>query len=117
MNPAGASMDRWTPEVACSEREERLLKLAGKSRKLFVFLRRHRHELFDEAFQQQLEGMYRQTGQGETPQPPALLCMALLLQGYLGVSDAEAVRLSATDRCWRVVLGTLEPDDDAPAFS
>lgn len=110
-------MDRWTPEVACSEREERLLKLAGKSRKLLVFLRRHRHELFDEAFQQELEGMYRQTGQGEAPQPPALLCMALLLQGYLQVSDAEAVRLSATDRCWRVVLGTLEPDDDAPAFS
>jgi len=43
--------------------------------------------------------------------------MALLLQGYLQVSDAEAVRLSATDRCWRVVLGTLVPDDDAPAFS
>jgi len=110
-------MDRWTPEVRCSEREERLLKLAGKSRKLFVFLRRHRHELFDAAFQEELEGMYRQTGQGEAPQPPALLCMALLLQGYLQVSDAEAVRLSATDRCWRVVLGTLEPDDDAPAFS
>jgi hypothetical protein len=110
-------MDRWTPEVRCSEREERLLKLAGKSRKLLVFLRRHRHELFDEAFQEELEGMYRQSGQGEAPQPPALLCMALLLQGYLQVSDAEAVRLSATDRCWRVVLGTLVPDDDAPAFS
>jgi hypothetical protein len=56
-------MDRWTPEVACGEREERLLKLAGKSRKLLVFLRRHRHELFDEGFQEELEGMYRQTGQ------------------------------------------------------
>ncbi len=83
-------MDRWTPEVGYSEREERLLKLAGKSRKLLVFLRRHRHELFDDAFQEELESMYRQTGQGEAPQPPALLCMALLLQGYLQVSDAEA---------------------------
>lgn len=43
--------------------------------------------------------------------------MALLLQGCLRVSDAEAVRLSETDRYWRMVLGTLEPDDDAPAFS
>jgi len=48
-------MDRWTPEVRCSEREERLLKLTGKSRKLFVFLRRHWHELFDAAFQEELE--------------------------------------------------------------
>lgn len=110
-------MKRWEPEVPCSEREVRLLKLAGKSRKLFVFLREHRHELFDDAFQVELEAMYRDSGQGAEPQPPALLCMALLLQGYLQVSDAEAVRLSATDRCWRMTLGTLEQDDDSPAFS
>lgn len=90
-------MTRWNPKVKCSERELRLLKLAGKSRKLFVFLREHRHELFDDAFQAELEGMYRQTGQGETPQPPALMCMGLLLQAYLQTSDAEAVRLSASD--------------------
>lgn len=110
-------MERWTPEVKCSEREERLLKLAGRSRKLFVFLREHRHELFAEAFQAELEGMYRDSGQGDEPQPPALLCMGVLLQAYLQVSDAEAVRLSATDRCWRLVLGTLAQDDDKPAFS
>jgi hypothetical protein len=45
------------------------------------------------------------------------MCIALLLQGYLQVSDAEAVRLSATDNCWRLVLGTLEEDGDKPAFS
>lgn len=32
-------MKRWIPRQKCSEREERLLKLAGRSRKLFVFLR------------------------------------------------------------------------------
>jgi len=42
--------------------------------------------------------MYRDSGQGEEPQPPALLCMAVLLQGYLQVSDAESVRLSAIDK-------------------
>lgn len=110
-------MKRWNPAVERSEREERLLKLAGKSRKLFVFLRTQRHELFDESFQSELESMYRDSGQGEEPQPPALMCMAMLLQGYMQVSDAEAVRLSATDLCWRVVLGTLGVRGDKPAFS
>ncbi|MBZ4331795.1 hypothetical protein [Corallococcus sp. AS-1-12] len=48
-------MERWNPAVEQSAREQSLLKLAGKSRKLFVFLREHRHELFDEAFQDELE--------------------------------------------------------------
>ena len=43
-------MERWTPEVKCSERETRLPRLASKSRKLFVFSREHRHEIFDQAF-------------------------------------------------------------------
>ena len=110
-------MERWKPTVECSEREERLLKIAGRSRKLFVFLREHRQEVFDDAFQNELEVMYRQTAQGETAQPPAMMCMGLLLQAYLQTSDAEAVRLSTTDRCWRLVLGTLDADEDQPAFS
>jgi len=110
-------MKRWSPTISCSEREERLLKLAGRSRKLLVFLRKHRHEIFDEGFQDELESMYRATGQGAEPQPPALLCMAILLQGYLQVSDAEAVRLSGTDNCWRLVLGTIKEKGDKPAFS
>jgi hypothetical protein len=110
-------MERWKPAIAKSQREQRLLSLAGKSRKLFVFLREHRHELFDEAFQNELEQMYRQTGQGQMPRPPAMMCMGLLLQAYLQTSDAEAVRLSATDRCWQVVLGTLEDEEGQPAFS
>ncbi|QDE70248.1 MULTISPECIES: hypothetical protein [Myxococcus] len=36
-------MERWEPAVEQSAREQRLLKLAGKSRRLFVFLREHRH--------------------------------------------------------------------------
>ena len=110
-------MERWQPAARVTEAEKRLMKIAWRSRKLFVFLREHRHELFDAAFQDELEGMYRQTGQGEEPRPPALMCMALLVQGYMQVSDAEAVRLSASDRCWRMVLGTLAEDEDEPAFS
>ncbi len=58
-------MERWNPKVECSPREQRLLKLAGRSRRLFVFLREHRHELFDVAFQSELEAMYRRTGEGQ----------------------------------------------------
>ncbi|WP_164003079.1 IS1182 family transposase [Pyxidicoccus caerfyrddinensis] len=110
-------MERWKPAVEQSAREQRLLKLAGKSRKLFVFLREHRHELFDEAFQNELEAMYRQTGQGQEPQPPAMMCMALLVQAYTQASDAEAVCLSGTDSRWRMVLDRLGADEDEPAFS
>lgn len=110
-------MEHWKPAVACSPLEERLLKLAGRSRKLLVFLRLHRHELFDAAFQDELEGMYRDSGQGKAPEPPALLCMAVLLQAYLQVSDAEAVRLSASDRCWQMLLGTLGTEEVEPAIS
>ncbi len=110
-------MDRWKPTVVVSAREQRLLKLAGKSRKLFVFLREHRHELFDDAFQTELEAMYRQTGQGQAPQPPALMCMALLLQAYTQTSDAEAVCASAADSRWRMVLDRLGAEEDEPAFS
>ena len=33
------------------------------------------------------------------------------------VPDAAAVRLSARDKCWRMVLGTLKEKGDKPAFS
>jgi hypothetical protein len=61
-----------------------LLQRLEKKRKLFGFLRRHREELFDEAFQAELESMYRDTGAGKDPVAPALLAMATLLQGYDG---------------------------------
>ncbi len=49
----------------------------------------HRHEIFDDDFQAELESTYRDTGAGSEPVPPAQLAMALLLQGYLGLSDAD----------------------------
>ena len=84
-------MERWNPPVRLSPQEKLLLKRLKRVRALFGFLRMHRHELFDDEFQERLEAMYRVTGAGAPPHPPALLCMVVLLQGYLGVSDAEAV--------------------------
>jgi hypothetical protein len=105
-------MERWKPPVALSPQEKLLMKRLTRVRKLFGFLRERRHELFDDTFQAQLEGMYRDTGAGDLPHPPALLCMVSLLQGYVGASDAEAVELSLVDLRWQMVLdclGVAEP--------
>ena len=64
-------MQRWTPPVALSPQEKMLMKRLTRVRALFGFLRQHRHELFDDTFQDQLEGMYRVTGAGEEPLVPA----------------------------------------------
>jgi len=106
---------RWTPPGPLSKQEERLMRRLGKVRALFAFFRTHRGELFDDSFQEQLAGMYRQTGAGEEAVPPALLCMAILLQGYVGASDAEAVELTVVDLRWQMVLGCLGADE--PAFA
>jgi Transposase DDE domain/Transposase domain (DUF772) len=107
-------MERWNPPQPLSRRESLIMKRLQRTRKLFSFLRTHRHELFDDAFQEELEAMYRHTGAGEEPVPPALLCMALLLQAYLGTSDAEAVELTILDLRWQMVLGRLGAEE--PAF-
>jgi hypothetical protein len=100
-------MDRWSPPVELTKQEQMLMKRLTRVRALFGFLRKHRHELFDDAFQAQLEEMYRGTGAGEEPHPPALLCMVILLQGYVGASDAEAVELALVDLRWQMVLDCL----------
>lgn len=100
-------MERWSPPVELSPQEKMLMKRLTRVRTLFAFLRQRRHELFDEAFQEQLESMYRATGAGDPPHPPALLCMVVLLQGYVGASDAEAVELSLVDLRWQMVLNCM----------
>ena len=105
-------MDRWRPKGAVTKGEEFILKRLEKKRKLFGFLRRHRHEIFDDGFQAELETMYRDTGAGSDPVPPALMAMALILQGYLGMSDADAVDATVFDLRWQLVLdrqGEMEP--------
>ena len=83
-----AGMERWHPKREATRQEQFILKSLETKRKLFGFLCRHRHELFNEAFQAELESMYRTIGAGSEPVPPAQLAMALLLQGYLGLSDS-----------------------------
>ena len=83
--------------------------------RLYAFLRRHRHELLDEAFQRELLGMYAQEKYGAPPVPPAMLALATLLQAYEKRSDASAVEQTVFDRRWQMVLDCH--DADGPAFS
>jgi hypothetical protein len=108
-------MDRWHPRIKPTAQEKTLLKRLTRVRALFGFLRLHRHELFDDEFQEQLEAAYRDTGAGAPPHPPALLCMVTLLQGYVGASDAEAVELAVVDLRWQMVLDCM--GCETPPFS
>ena len=106
---------RWQPAVAPTRQEQFLLKRLDRVRKLLGFLRLHRHELFDEAFQEELASMYRTTGAGKDALPPAMMAMAMLVQGYLGISDAEMVELTVVDLRVQMVLGCLGAE--TPPFS
>jgi transposase len=86
-----------------------------KRAKLFVFLRRHRHELFDDAFQTELAGIYKDSPFGQPPVPPAQLALATILQAYTGVSDDEVIEATIMDRRWQLVLACL--DVEHPPFS
>lgn len=106
---------RWSPPVALSALEERICGRLKRTGRLFAFLRRHRHELFDEAFQDELAAMYSDKPRGSRPRPPALLAMVTLLQAYEQKSDAAAVEESVFDRRWQMVLDGL--DAETPLFS
>ena len=108
-------MERWSPKIELTKQEQMMMKRLTRVRALFGFLRTHRHELFDDAFQNELEEMYRDNGAGDEPTPPAMLCMVVLLQGYVGASDAEAVELAVMDLRWQMVLDCLGAE--TPPFS
>ncbi len=104
----------WRPPIELSATEQTIIKRIRRA-KLFVFLRQHRHEVFDEAFQQALASLYQESQRGQPPVPPALLAMATILQAYIGVSDDEVIEASTMDRRWQLVLDCN--DTQEPPFS
>lgn len=106
------AIERWSPSEIVSRQEKFILGRLKRNGKLYAFLRQQRHRLFDDAFQQELDTMYRDTGAGKDANPPALMAMVVLLQSYAGASDATAVELSLLDLRWQMVLdclGAVEP--------
>lgn len=105
--PSVESLYHWNVPVALSDEEEAICKRLQRTGKLFVFLRRQRAQLFDEAFERELSAMYAAYPRGKAPVPPALLAMVTLLQAYEQTSDARAVEDAVFDRRWQMVLGCL----------
>src|SRR5260370_5772836 len=99
----------WQPPIDFSEQEEQIVKKIRKA-KLFVFLRQHRHELFDEAFQEELAHLYRKAERGQAPVSPAVLALALILEAYTGVSDDEVIEATMMDRRWQLVLDCVDAE-------
>src|SRR5947199_7690713 len=104
----------WQPPIELSATEQSIIKRIRRA-KLFVFLRQHRHEVFDAAFQQELAGLYQESQRGQPPVPPALLALATILQAYTVVSDDEVIEASTMDRRWQLVLDCV--DTEKPPFS
>ncbi len=94
---------RW--KTTSQEKEKAVAASLRRSSKFYVFLWSIRSELFDDAFQDELNAAYEPRGQ--EPCPPAMLAMANLLQRYTGLSDAAAVDAAENDRRWQMGLGTL----------
>jgi Transposase domain (DUF772) len=97
----------WQPPVACSRLEREVIKRVKRA-KLFVWLREHRHELFDADFQAELAGMYADKPVGQPPTPPAQLALATILQAYTGASDDEVLEATVMDRRWQLVLDCMD---------
>jgi hypothetical protein len=104
----------WRPPVELSAAEQAIIRRIRRA-KLFVFLRQHRHELFDEQFQAELAGVYADARHGQPPVPPAQLALALIVQAYQGVSDDEVIEATVMDRRWQLVLDCL--DVEHPPFA
>ena len=104
----------WRPPAEPSPAEQAVIKAVRRAR-LFVFLRLHRHELFDEPFQAELAQAYADRPKGQPPVPPAQLALATILQAYTGVSDDEVIEATVMDRRWQLVLDCMGAEE--PPFS
>ena len=97
----------WNPPIALTPEEQKIAIRTRKTRKFFVFLREHRHELLDADFQHLLAQSYSPALGGQEPVEAGLLALATLLQAYSNVSDRDAVELTVMDKRWQLVLDCL----------
>jgi hypothetical protein len=105
----------WNPPIALTPEEQKIAARTRKTRKFFVFLREHRHELLDADFQETLAQSYRSDPGGQAPVEAGLLALATLVQAYGHVGDRDAVELAVMDKRWQMVLDCLGAEQ--PPFS
>ena len=58
----------WQPPLDPSPTEQAIIKRIRRA-KLFVFLREHRQDIFNAAFQEELSSLYRDSKRGQPPIP------------------------------------------------
>lgn len=97
----------WNPPIELSAQEQMVAKRI-RAAKLFLFLRKIRHQLFDREFQQELAGLFKDSTVGKCPIAPAKICLAIIVQAYTGVSDDEALEAMVMDRRWQLVLDCID---------
>lgn len=95
----------WHPPVGLSAAEQTVVRRVRRA-KLFVFLRRirHDHDLCDAAFQTELAQMDRASPRDQPPVPPAQRALATILQADTGGSDDAVIEALVMDRRWQLVL-------------
>ena len=76
----------WHPPVEPAYAEQTIIQRIKRAN-LFVFLRHHRHELFDDTFQEELATLYASSLRGQPLIAPAQLALTTIVQAYTGVSD------------------------------
>src|SRR3989442_14251490 len=102
----------WNPPIALTSEEQKIVARPRKTRKFFVLLRAHRHELLDADFQHLLAQSSRPEPGGQQPVDAGLLALATLVQASGHVGDRDAVELTVMDKRWQLVLdglGTEQP--------
>lgn len=105
----------WNVEKPLSKAEELICKRLKRNGKLFVFLRKYRHLIFDKQMCESLESMYHDYPRGKPAIAPSLLAMATVLQAYEQKSDADTVLESVFDKRWQMVLDCL--GEEEPPFA
>jgi hypothetical protein len=94
----------WNPPPALTLEAQKIAARTRKTRKFFVFLRAHRHELLDADLQNTLAQSYSADPTGKAPVEVGLLALALLWQAYGNVRDRDAVALTVRAKRWQMGL-------------
>ena len=105
----------WNPPIVLTSEEQKIAARTRKTRKFFVFLREHRHELLEADFQHTRANSYSPEPGGPEPVEAGLLARATLLQAYCHVGDRDAVELTVMDKRWQMLLDCLGAEH--PPFS
>ena len=97
----------WNPPIVLTAEEQKIAARTRKTRKFFVFLREHRHELLAADFQHMLAHSSSPEPGGHEPVEAGLWALATLLQAYCHVGDRDAVELTVMDKRWQMGLDCL----------